>query len=449
MKVLSLFSGIGAFDLGFGRAGMEIAGQVEIDRFCNRVLAARWPDVPRAKDVRDVRGDEFGPVDVVCFGSPCQDLSVAGKRTGLAGARSGLFFEAARIIAECRPAVAVWENVPGVLSSNAGRDFAAVLVQFRELGARDIAWRVVNARYAGVPQQRRRVFLVADFRGERAAEVLFEPEVCAGHPAPGGAAGQGARFSATDGARSGGRAAGCPEVAAPIGVRGANRNDSTEFNTYIPEVAYTLADSTGTRTGSGRDAQDTYIATLQDVRADKRQHGAGVRDDGIMYSLDPLPSRRAWLKAENGRTGKGDGAPLLIFDETQVTSPGNYSTPNADVSHPLAAGARPPAIAFDQHDLVERDQAASLRAESDGSHRATLRQGARIRYLTPLEQERCMGFPDGWTCLCPAGGDTGACVCPDGPRQRALGNALVVPVAQWIAHRIAAAAGQLALGGTA
>jgi len=187
----------------------------------------------------------------------------------------------------------------------------------------------------------------------------------------------------------------------------------------------------------------------------KRQNGEGIRGDGVMYTLDRV-SRHAVafearvarngrgaprdhapaLRAQNGTTGRGDGA-LLIFDETQLTSPGNYSTPNTGVSHRLAAGARPPSIvSFDQHDLATHDEAAmALRAESDGSDRPTI-IGARIRYLTPLEQERCQGFPDGWTCLCAAQGVTADCRCPDGPRQRALGNAVAVPVARWLGARI-------------
>jgi DNA (cytosine-5)-methyltransferase 1 len=186
----SLFAGIGGFDLGFERAGFETVWQVEIDPTCRRLLARHFPRALRREDVRECGAHHLPPVDVITFGSPCQDLSLAGKRKGLAGERSGLFFEAIRIIRECRPALAVWENVPGALSSHAGRDFGAVLAAFRECGARDLAWRVLDSKYFGVAQRRRRVFLVADFRGERAGEILFEPEGVRRNPAAGRAAGE-------------------------------------------------------------------------------------------------------------------------------------------------------------------------------------------------------------------------------------------------------------------
>lgn len=189
MTAGSLFAGLGGFDLAFERVGMSPAWQVEIDRDCVSVLARHWPGVPKFEDVRKVGGGELEPVDVISFGSPCQDLSVAGKRAGMAGERSGLFFEAIRIVRELRPAFAVWENVPGAFSSHAGRDFLSAVRAFHELGARDIAWRTLDARHWGVAQRRRRVFLVADFRGERAGQILFEPEGCSRNPAAGGEAG--------------------------------------------------------------------------------------------------------------------------------------------------------------------------------------------------------------------------------------------------------------------
>lgn len=178
----SLFAGIGGFDLGFERAGMVCRWQVEWDRACQRVLARHWPDVRRYGDIRTVKGTELERVDVITFGSPCQDLSVAGRRSGLAGDRSRLFYEAIRIIRDVRPAFAVWENVPGALSTNGGDDFACVLAALADAGAVDIAWRVLDAQWFGVAQRRRRLFVVADFRAERAAQILFEPESCGGHP---------------------------------------------------------------------------------------------------------------------------------------------------------------------------------------------------------------------------------------------------------------------------
>jgi len=175
MKFGSLFAGVGGFDLGFEAAGMECCFQVEWDPHCQQVLAYHWPDVPRWSDVSDVKGAELPPVDVITFGSPCQDLSVAGKRAGLDGGRSNLFFEATRIIKEMRdgtdgifPRVAVWENVPGAFSSNEGHDFGSVLDGLAESGALGIEWAVLDARWFGVPQRRRRIFVIAEFDPARA-----------------------------------------------------------------------------------------------------------------------------------------------------------------------------------------------------------------------------------------------------------------------------------------
>lgn len=178
MKTIgSLFAGIGGFDLGFERAGFKTSWAVEIDQKAQAVLRLRFPGAELHDDVTQVGADCLGPVDVVTFGSPCQDLSVAGKRAGLAGGRSGLFHESVRIIRELRerygkPDFAIWENVPGAFSSNGGRDFAVVVQEMVDLGARDVAWRVLDSQGFGVPQRRRRIFLAADFGGERAAKVL-------------------------------------------------------------------------------------------------------------------------------------------------------------------------------------------------------------------------------------------------------------------------------------
>lgn len=187
MRFVSLFAGVGGFDVGLEAAGWQCVAQVEWDERCQQVLRRRWPDVPRWGDVATVRGDQLPHAEVVTFGSPCQDLSVAGKRAGFVeGGRSNLFHEAVRIIKEMRdatdgavPRFAIWENVVGALSSNQGDDFAAVLDSLADIGAVDIGWRVLDARWFGVAQRRRRVFVVADFAGRCAGAIHAEPEsVC-------------------------------------------------------------------------------------------------------------------------------------------------------------------------------------------------------------------------------------------------------------------------------
>ena len=171
---ISLFTGVGGFDLGFDRASMDCVLQVEQDNQALEVLRKHWPDVPKMTDVRDVTKESVsGPVDLICGGFPCQDVSVAGKRKGLAGARSGLWEEFHRILRELTPRWAVIENVPGLFSSNKGRDFAEILRGLDELGYH-VAWRVLDSQYFGVPQRRRRVYLVASLGDGGCAEILFE-----------------------------------------------------------------------------------------------------------------------------------------------------------------------------------------------------------------------------------------------------------------------------------
>ena len=174
MKVLSLFSGVGGFDMGLENAGMETVFQCEWDKHANTILNKHWPDVPKWDDVSTLTGKHILAgrpiIDVVAWGSPCQDLSVAGKRSGLEGERSGLFYEGIRIIKELRkesngqyPRISIWENVVGALNSNRGADFGIILDEMAEAGALVIEWAVLDAQHFGIPQRRRRVFVIAIF----------------------------------------------------------------------------------------------------------------------------------------------------------------------------------------------------------------------------------------------------------------------------------------------
>ena len=222
----SLFSGSGAFELGGMLAGIRPVFASEVEPFPIRVTTKRLPFVKHYGDVNSIRGDEIEPVDIITFGSPCTDISIAGKRAGLGGKQSSLFFQAIRIIKEMRcatdgryPRFIVWENVPGAFSSNGGEDFRAVLEAVCSVKGGDIpvpeppkgkwtnagsivadgfslAWRVFDAQFWGVPQRRKRIYLVADFAGGSAGKVLFESEGVSGYSAEGFRAWQGAAGSA-------------------------------------------------------------------------------------------------------------------------------------------------------------------------------------------------------------------------------------------------------------
>lgn len=211
----SLFDGSGGFPLGGLISGIIPLWASEVEPFPIRVTTKRLPQVKHLGDVSKINGDEIPPVDIITFGSPCQDMSIAGKREGLAGGRSSLFYEAVRIIKEMRcktngeyPRFVVWENVPGAFSSNKGEDFREVLKSLCEVKSADvtvpeppkgkwknagnivaddfsIAWRDLDAQYWGVPQRRKRIYLVADFAGGCAGKILFESEGLSGYSSKG------------------------------------------------------------------------------------------------------------------------------------------------------------------------------------------------------------------------------------------------------------------------
>lgn len=175
MNVGSLFSGVGGLDLGFERQGFSISWACDKERSCRKVLAKHFPSATIYEDVKTIDPLTASPVDVVIGGFPCQDLSTGGQRKGLAGERSGLFYEFIRIVRDMptRPSFVVVENVPGMLTSNNGRDFGVVLNEMvKQWSPKSIAWRLLDSRFFGVPQRRERVFVVADLGGERAAEIL-------------------------------------------------------------------------------------------------------------------------------------------------------------------------------------------------------------------------------------------------------------------------------------
>ena len=246
----SLFDGSGGFPLGGLLAGIRPVFAAEVEPFPIRVTTKRLPFVKHYGDVNSIRGDEIEPVDIITSGSPCTDISIAGKRAGLGGKQSSLFFQAIRIIKEMRcatdgryPRFIVWENVPGAFSSNKGEDFRAVLNAVCSVKDGDIpvpgppkgkwsnagcimadgfslAWRVFDAQFWGVPQRRKRIYLVADFAGGSAGKILFESEGVSGYTPQGFRSWQGAAGASEKGAG----AAGC----VCLNDQGGNRMDVTD-----------------------------------------------------------------------------------------------------------------------------------------------------------------------------------------------------------------------------
>lgn len=269
MKLGSLFDGSGTCPLAARMCGIEPVWASEIEPYPIRVTQKNFPGMRHLGDVKRIDGAKIEPVDVITFGSPCQDLSTAGRQAGLInGERSSLFFEAIQIIREMReatdgkyPRYAVWENVPGAFGSNRGRDFLAVLRAFAGVagdgddvpapeGKGDrlgwsksgcimgdgysIAWRQLDAQYWGVPQRRRRIYLVADFAGQRAGKILFERESLRGDFAPGAAARQRAA------AETAGSAGGSDQPAEVIGAFMAGQGAKAGSIAYSETIAPTI-----------------------------------------------------------------------------------------------------------------------------------------------------------------------------------------------------------------
>ncbi len=300
----SLFDGIGGFPYAASFYGIRPMWASEIVPECVSVTKKHFPDMEHVGDITKLHGGKLPPVDIITFGSPCQDLSVAsGKRLGLAGERSGLFLEAIRIIREMQeatngeyPKFALWENVPGALSSSSRRDFKAVLEAFTDAEVPmpgsgrwanagmvrgrgvDLAWCVYDAQYFGTAQRRRRIFLIADFRGERSGEILFVPKSLSGYFAAGGTPRQGPAAYAQSGAGTAG-----------AGIDGYNAQ-------MTGHVAATLGTNCGMSTG---------------------RNGVIEMPDGMGAAV-PAISMRIRCGCEGG--GKG---PLLQIEKSGTLATGN------------------------------------------------------------------------------------------------------------------------------
>ena len=440
----SLFSGVGGFDLGFEAAGWRCAWMVEIDPVCQSVLRRHWPDVPKFLDVRDCGAANLTPVDAIVFGSPCQDLSVAGLRAGFEGERSGLFHEAIRIIRELRPTWAVWENVPGALASVRGRDFGAALDALADSGALDICWRVLDGQFWGVAQRRRRVFVVADFRGERAGEVLFESEGVRRDSAAGGTSREGVAGTPGTGSPHRGFGTGeldghgdvCPVVGTQrSGQRGTDDPDRQTF--VVKGAAIGRNPAAGPQRGEVLADGTCYTlnateqhAVLSGAVSSKWAKGSGGPAGDEAYNLVTGPLTRRYGKGIN--TTLDDGA---IIAAPLTASYGHHgrSSPRGDGSEPLVA-------AWDGVGITSKTNRSSVVPGApaptlNGSGLASLASPAAVRRLTPTECERLQGWPDSWTAL----RDDGTEIA-DGPRYRMIGNGIVSSVAHWLAERLAAVA---------
>jgi DNA (cytosine-5)-methyltransferase 1 len=444
MNYLSVCSGIEAATVAWHPLGWRPFAFAEIEKFPSAVLAHHYPSVPNLGDMTKFKDWPDAAIDVLVGGTPCQSFSVAGLRKGLADPRGNLALTYLALVDRYRPEWFIWENVPGVLSSDDGRDFGALLGGMAELRY-GWAYRVLDAQYVrvdgfgrAVPQRRRRVFVVGNSRDcRRSAAVLFEPESLSGDIAPRRQAGE--RIAPTISAR-------------PSGGGGLG----TDF-----------------------DCDGGLIASTGDV-AHCLNAGAMGRIDYETETMVAHTLCADGFDASEDGTGRGTPlVPVIPFDTTQITSPttrGNNKP--GDPCHTLSKGAHAPAIAFDTKasgrngfgigsiaptlramghtanshtnaggqigvafDMRGREggsqfegphDTANIRAASSGgSSKSYVAQSWAVRRLTPRECERLQGFPDDYT-LVPYRGKPAA----DGPRYKALGNSMAVNCMRWLGRRI-------------
>ena len=447
MRYLSVCSGIEAATAAWHQLGWTPAAFSEIEPFPSAVLAHHYPNVPNVGDMTKYKEwnlDSTG-IDLLVGGTPCQSFSVAGLRKGLDDPRGNLALVYCGMLDHFRPRWFVWENVPGVLSSNGGRDFGAFFGALAELGY-GFAYRVLDAQYFGVAQRRRRVFVVGHLGDWRVpAAVLFERESLRRDTAP--------------------RREARKEAAGTI-ARSVIGGDGTIDGPVPPLMA--RSSRGGSQTLSPGHQTDGHMIA-QPITMAHGQGGAEIAiDRGPTLTCNHeapivsygIPGNWIGRKPENGGNAvepMHDVAPCLTktdqhgvahpipFDTTQITSKYNYSKPKSgDPCHPLAAGAHPPAIA---HPVPTHEVVGTLCAE-ESPHGARGLTGLQtmlsgyiqpmsnmaVRRLTPVECERLQGFPDNYTNI----PWRKATESPDGPRYKALGNSMAVPVMHWIGQRIAA-----------
>ena len=395
MKYGSVCSGVEAATVAWHGLGWEPQWFSEIEKFPSAVLAHHYPDTPNYGDMTAFKGwPDDRSIDLLVGGTPCQSFSVAGLRRGLDDPRGNLMLTYLAIAAQYRPKWLVWENVPGVLSSNRGRDFGSFIGALAKCGY-GFAYRVLDAQFYGVPQRRRRVFVVGHIGNwRRAAAVLFERESLSGHPAPSRKARQEIAGTVTIRAESGGA---------------GGRPDGAAANHFVPELSNALCarDYKGARPEADQGAP---------VIAFGAQNSA-AQGDSVSTEVTPTLEKS---KTPAVFTNSGHGAYKDGVGTLRATGGDN------------GGGSENLAVAVS-------DPARTLSARHDSSPCADrgqnfLAQASAVRRLTPKECERLQGFGDNYTQI--PWRNKPAESCPDGPRYKSMGNSMAVPVMRWIGERI-------------
>jgi DNA (cytosine-5)-methyltransferase 1 len=395
LTAVSLFAGVGGFDLALERSGVKVVASVEIDQKASAILAKQFPNSKLFNDIKGVTGEQlinagFDPRNgIITGGFPCQDLSMAGKRAGLGGARSGLFWEICRLLDETKAQNFILENVPGLLSSNQGKDMATVLEALVERGYR-IGYRVLDAQYFGVPQRRRRVFIVGSLgnTGIAPEKVLAIAEGRSRYLE----AGKQKRESITRKITK--------------GIRNSEWWNGSD-------VADTLTVSSNEQRMPDKNKMQMIVFSPH------REDGARVNDNVVNTLLSSMGTggNNVPMIAATLRSG-GDGGVPSSRGENLVVA---YPMHGAMVGRKETAG--PNGSGF----LGENEASYTLTASNQSRHGVGVinNDSSVVRRLTPVECERLQGFPDDWT--------SGQA---DQHRYKQMGNAVAVPVVEWIIKRL-------------
>lgn len=486
MKYLSLFSGIEAASCAWEPLGWHPVAFSEIEPFPCSLLKHRFPNVPNLGDVTRITEKQIadlGPIDLVIFGSPCQDLSVAGNRRGLDGERSGLFIDAMRIIRWARKynglRFALWENVPGAFSSQSGRDFAVVAGEMAgtEFGVPRggwkntgvavgpnglVEWGCLDAQFFGVPQRRRRVFALADSGNWRdRGPILLESQRLRRDSEAGGKERETTAASAGDGTAFNFQALGQYEPARVGRTLSVTHIDECSGSDLVVSATGPITQLTarhdGSEDGSGRGTPIIPFDTTQITSPDNHSNpkpghpchtlAGGAHAPAILFeprSPDGVPRVHEnicpTLKTMGGSTedGCGRGTPILAATlntrARHIGTDGLNKTTTVNMVTPLMFEPRSPAIIHSSDTapaMTSSDPPYSRTGNQRVEAEALVATPTQVRRLTPTECERLQGFPDGWTNV-PHRGKPAA----DAPRYKSLGNSMAVPVIRWIGERI-------------
>ena len=417
---LDLFSGIGGFHLGFEKAGYKINSFFsEIDKHSIAVYKHKFPKSTYVGSVTDVRGAELPSIDLITFGSPCQDFSLAGKRAGMGGDRSSLILEAIRLIRECRPRVFVWENVKGTFSSNAGEDFAAILQEFANIGGYRLEWQLLNTSWF-LPQNRERIYLVGysttpkrGWRGVFPIETNYRQAVeLQGQCVPANTILQ--RYTATANGTYIGEREFTPQVK-QVGTR-LDSNGGTQ--PYQQDRVY---DADGIVPALNQGKSDLILRIKS---ATARGYEEATIGDTFNISQPNSDTRR-------GRVGSQKAQTLETKPNQAVVEP-NYTYEKVNETIRRNEFNEGEVKAMDLYNKTLRDVSPALTMPEHNG--ISLFDGYRIRRLTPIECERLQGFPDDHT----AYGNYDGEVKPMSNTQRykQCGNAVTVDVVQAVAERL-------------